>query len=664
MAEHGEPAIPPSTLDVALRYAQLGLRVLPIKPGTKRPPMNEWVQAATTNPDIITSWYTEKLYRDHGVGLALGWQPDGRMIFALDVDEHDPAHSGIESLADLEGRYGSLPDTWRSLTGSAGLHLLYTSTTEVRNGTAGDGLDVRGAGGQIVVHPSIHPTTNRVYEWEHGYAPWEHPIAEAPDWLLDIVLGRTLKNDEAPAAPAPPVTAQFATPDGPAEWLRSQWDWPFQLNDAGWMQHHIDRRNGDQFWTRPGKDPRAGESAVVHQPDGPFVIFSTDVSMTTLRAMGRVNKDGSVTLAPFDFYAAHRHGGDRSAAARAINVMRGDGDSHLSAAPTSSSGTGDPRLDALLAQVIQWDDFWQHNHSGEAWLAEPVIAAERQTVLYAPAKQGKSEVALAIVAAIATGRAILGQRNYAGPKHVIWLDYEMVESDLLERLEALGYSDTDDLSYLHYWSLPSLPPLDTQAGCDVVRGLAAHFAAELVVIDTMGRAVEGLENDNDTYRAYARLTGLMLKADGRAVLRTDHAGKEAERGQRGASAKNDDADVVLRVERTNDGWRLKRTHARVNWVPETTLIDRAVDADGNLLIRWNRGSVPAAPAGTDVLVKEMKAAGIDGTMTTRQAADLMKQGGIKAKATKRDAALRWMRTELGAFVATDSHLSPNLKDVT
>src|SRR5262245_46328069 len=109
-----DPANDPSTvLALALQYAACGLRVLPIKPGLKRPPMNEWEKAATTDVDIIGNWYTG-MYAKHGVGLAMGPQPDGRVIFALDVDEHDPGHSGNETLADLEAAHGKLPETWRS----------------------------------------------------------------------------------------------------------------------------------------------------------------------------------------------------------------------------------------------------------------------------------------------------------------------------------------------------------------------------------------------------------------------------------------------------------------------------------------------------------------------------------------------------------------------
>ncbi len=62
---------PTSTLDHALRYAGLGLRVVPIKPGHKRPELPAWQDAATVDRATIENWWTG-LYTGHGVGLALG----------------------------------------------------------------------------------------------------------------------------------------------------------------------------------------------------------------------------------------------------------------------------------------------------------------------------------------------------------------------------------------------------------------------------------------------------------------------------------------------------------------------------------------------------------------------------------------------------------------
>lgn len=183
-APHGDTAY-----HLALTYARAGIRVLPIKPGQKRPPMTSWQHAATVDPKTIGNWY-RGLYRGHGVGLAMGPQPDGRNLFALDVDEHDPAQSGGDTLAELEAVHGKLPDTVRSITGAGGAHHIYDSgdlvVTNGPAGAVGPGLDVRGAGGQIVVAPTIHPN-GTAYTWEHGYAPDEHAIAVAPAWLLELV---------------------------------------------------------------------------------------------------------------------------------------------------------------------------------------------------------------------------------------------------------------------------------------------------------------------------------------------------------------------------------------------------------------------------------------------------------------------------------------------
>jgi hypothetical protein len=615
--------------------------------------MKAWVEAATTDPDIILNWFTG-MYSKCGVGLAMGRQPDGRFVFALDVDEHDPAHSGSETLRDLIAVYGPLPDTWRSITGSGGLHLLFTVPpgVEVRNGIAGDGLDVRGEGGQIVVHPSIHPATGIQYEWEEGCGPGDLPIAEAPEWLIELVrLPDTPPSlPQTVSSPAP----TFSDPDTPSEWLRAKWDWPLQLRDAGWTEHHV--VGDDVFWTRPGKDARLGESAVLHLPHGPFIIWSLAPELDVLRSVGRSNRDGSVSVTPFEFYAAQRHRGDLSAAARAIRALM-EPDRRLSVTDPDPSTPGESRLNRYLGQALSWSSFWSDDNVGEQWLAEPVFPAGRLTALYAQAKQGKSEITLAVVAAVASGRPILGQPNHAGPVDVMYLDYEMTIADLQERLEALGYTPNDDLSHLHYFLLPSLPALDTAEGAETLAAMATELGVKAVVIDTMGRAVEGEENSNDTYRLFARHTGLTLKSLGLTVIRTDHAGKDRERGQRGASAKNDDADLVWRVDRSEDGWKMSRTHTRSGWVPETVLIDRIERADGTLDIRINHGSASYLP-GTAEYVRDLKAAGVqfDPKVTVRQLTAAAKAVGLSRSSKMVSSALKWMRAEQPQF-DTVSHVT-------
>ena len=127
-------------------------------------------------------------------------------------------------------------------------------------------------------------------------------------------------------------------------------------------------------------------------------------------------------------------------------------------------------------------------------------------------------------------------------------------------------------------SQPPLPPLDGHAGGDEVVRRAAACGAELVVIDTFSRAVDGDENDADTVRAWYRWTGQRLKAAGRAFLRIDHAGKDQTRGQRGTSAKNDDVDIVWHLTVLDDDMvRLKALKKRMEWVPEIVELRRSSD---------------------------------------------------------------------------------------
>jgi hypothetical protein len=153
------------------------------------------------------------------------------------------------------------------------------------------------------------------------------------------------------------------------------------------------------------------------------------------------------------------------------------------------------------------------------------------------------------------------------PKSVVYIDKEMTPHDVRERLQDMGYGPETDLSQLHYYQLAGLPPLDSPLGGSVLSDIVTYWGATLVVIDTMSRVVYGDENVSDTYQKFYRYTGAPLKKLAAALIRLDHAGKDAERGQRGSSAKNDDVDIVFQLSAVKDGLLLKTTHSRVPWIP-------------------------------------------------------------------------------------------------
>jgi hypothetical protein len=229
--------------------------------------------------------------------------------------------------------------------------------------------------------------------------------------------------------------------------------------------------------------------------------------------------------------------------------------------------------------------------------------------------------------------------------HVLYLDYEMTASDLMERLETLGYTNEDDLSHLHYALIPSLPPLNTYEGAAEVMKLVELTGAQVVVIDTTGRAVEGEENSADTYREFARTTGLSLKAAGVALLRTDHAGKDKGKtqGQRGSSAKNDDVDIVYHLQRDGHTMKLTRIFSRIGWAPtEVELVEEQLE-DDHKPIRLKEAMETFTEETYDLARRLMIALGLkpgDKQQNSQAFRRQARQAGIKARNDQWGPALR------------------------
>ena len=308
-------------LTAALDYAGRGLRVLPIMPGGKRPPMRAWQDAATTDPETIRLWWTG-LYADHGVGIATGV---GSGVFVLDVDVSD-GKRGDETLRDLTDTYGELPPTPSVITGSGGSHYYYRfpADFDLRNDAGkrlGAGLDIRGEGGQVVAPPTIHPTTGQAYAWEDGAGLDEVRIAEAPGWLLELL--RPVAPDITPHV----MRTEISGEDGPAQRYNDATTWAELLTRDGWTLGHRDT-DGTEHWTRPGKETREGTSATVgYQGRDILRVFTSAVPGLDEQAYSR-----------FGYTAAMHHGGDRSAfAAELKRAEMAPVDRWLDSVPTAEA---------------------------------------------------------------------------------------------------------------------------------------------------------------------------------------------------------------------------------------------------------------------------------------------------------------------------------------
>ncbi len=164
---------PNGLLEFALEYKRLGFKVFPTK--LDKTPYTPHGLKDATQLDVTIREYWSR-WPEAGIGLVT----DGYLV--LDFDK---SHGGLESKLALMAKYGIFPETRVHKTGGGGEHWIYKGIAKntVRLGGF-DGIDVRGTGGYVVGPPSLHPSGNK-YE-----VLIDKPIAEAPEWLIKLCLGR------------------------------------------------------------------------------------------------------------------------------------------------------------------------------------------------------------------------------------------------------------------------------------------------------------------------------------------------------------------------------------------------------------------------------------------------------------------------------------------
>jgi hypothetical protein len=223
-----------------------------------------------------------------------------------------------------------------------------------------------------------------------------------------------------------------------------------------------------------------------------------------------------------------------------------------------------PRLD--------WEALWADDEE-EEWIVEPLLPARRLVALFSAPKVGKSLLLLEMAVAIARGEPVLGT-TIDRPRIVLYVDFENdPRGDVRSRLVAMGRKPSE-LENLVYLSFPRLNYLDSKQGAAELLEACHEYGAEVVVIDTVSRAVGGDENENDTWLRFYRYTGLSLKQSGIASIRLDHTGKDPTKGMRGGSAKYGDVDAVWSMTAVTDNtFRLECTANRMP-VSEKVLVLR------------------------------------------------------------------------------------------
>ena len=426
----------------------------------------------------------------------------------------------------------------------------------------------------------------------------------------------------APPAATQSVSKHSQTEESPAAFIRRDGD---GVTFTALLERHgfiIGDNLGNEGIdvTRPGKV--GGTSGRVHTDihGGQFLNLFTPNGPAELYTVGKPGDGDPVcrSLSKWDAFVALEYGGDATAAGRAVRQQMNSNRSNISTTGLEFNDIDDRGDRGDLPAPVDWEALFAGDTDHE-WLVEDVWPLGRQLHIFAAKKTGKSLLMLWIAANLAYGRdPFTGRRQ--DPQRVTYLDYEMTEDDIRERLEEMGFT-ADQLKNLRYYLHPPIPPLDTSAGGAALLALAQRDESVAVVLDTVSRVIQGEENSNDTFRNFYRHTGMRLKAAGIGLARLDHEGHDGGRS-RGASAKADDVDVVWRLTKSDDGLTLTRTVARMSWIAER--VDIQMKTEPLLFVRTD----DSWPAGTRDKAAELDRLGLPTEVTRRAAIDALKSAGI------------------------------------
>jgi Bifunctional DNA primase/polymerase, N-terminal/AAA domain len=197
-------------IEWALHYAeQRGWTVFPLDGETKKPltwkgeRFGPELWGATKDPTLIPDRFAP--CPAAGIGIPTGLDNG---FWVLETDTKN-GKDGEAELANLQAQHSALPTTYKVRSPSGSVHYYFQHPgpdiyiTSVSDKVA-RGVDVKGDGGFVVAPPTLR--NGKLYEVIAN----EH-IAEAPEWLLDIVCRKITDQEKRFVKHAPPTDEPTVT---------------------------------------------------------------------------------------------------------------------------------------------------------------------------------------------------------------------------------------------------------------------------------------------------------------------------------------------------------------------------------------------------------------------------------------------------------------------
>jgi len=471
----------------ALHLASLGMKIIPLKAGLKIPADSGWQQQATSDSAVIKNWFETRPKMNYGIACG----QSGLLVVDLDVKNGD---NGIANWRSLSTNLNL--DTFEVETPSGGLHLYFWGEG-FRNsaGTIARGVDLRASGGYVVGPGSETP--------EGTYSsslPWHFPdireIQTTSESLSNLLRSRRGSESLEPVgiltAPGVPVSTHISKA---------------QAESLG-------RKLVDVLNAEPG------------------------------------NRNETLNRAAFGIGALVRDGAlsDLSAQNLLLNVSKEIGLPPAEALTTIESGlkAGFDLADSVQADLSKYEPL-----DILAWLSEDHPSPETFAsggILYKPGL-------VWVMGEPASGKSFLCLQWALDVIHlgqaVVWIDEEAGPGDTLNKLKALGASES--LLAKHFLYLqPEARHLEREA--DELHAFIVKSRPGLIVMDSAAAilANAGIDEDKNSpvVQFMNRAVLPLVKELEVTTVVIDHKTKNKSNSHyaRGASSKLGVVDMALNVE--------------------------------------------------------------------------------------------------------------------
>jgi len=503
---------------------------------------------ATNDPEQIRRWWGRWPGALVGVYCAMSG------FWSLDVDTPD----GFISLAELVNTYGNGEPITPGITQdtpSGGAHDLFRLPEGVKipntEGKLGKGLDLRSNG---------YICTGRLpdgsgYTWLPGHSPDEHPLTDAPAWLIERI--RIMGNG---AKPAPPVR------DDPG--LRSKTPRPMG-SDSGdkvqWAQNLLarllPRRCADyDEWVEVGMSLSAlGESGFTLWDTWSKGCVEKYHPGECSRKWESFTPGDGITLGSLYHWAEEDNPGGSDLKGKAVDPHPPEPDAwpeELQTNPVRAPDRGQETAGELLhntsparfelchiSKVLQ-------PRAPIVWRVQNLIAEGYLSIWFGEPGSKKTWSLLDLAVCLAQGSKWLDFETTQCP--VLWVDEEMGENRMLDRLQSAAAGHFADVNTLPlYYASYARFDFRNKGDTAALHNLILQTGAGLVVVDALMEVVPGADENSvkDMKPALIDLDEI-AKRTGAATVLIHHSNRGGD--YRGTSALKGSVDVLLKVESKKD----------------------------------------------------------------------------------------------------------------